>query len=88
MHDLKSIRVSCSFAHLGFESQTHVAGGLILCALRSYPREHGLETAALAAQYVGGSGVVLALDVAGFEGGFPLKCVDDSMDAGVRCVYF
>ena len=71
---------------LGFESQIHVAGGLILCALRSYPREHGLETAALAARFVSG-GVVLAMDVAGFEGGFPLKCADDSMDAGVRCVY-
>lgn len=67
----------------GFEDQNHVAGGLILCALRSYCREHGLETAALAARYIGG-GVVLAMDVAGFEGGFPLKCADDSMDAGVR----
>ena len=27
---------------------------------------------------------MLAMDVAGFEGGFPLKCADDSMDAGVR----
>ena len=71
------------FTLLGFEDQDDVAGGLILCALRSYPREHGLETAALAARYVGG-GVVLAMDVAGFEGGFPLNCADDAMDAGVR----
>ena len=75
------------FTPSGFEDQNHVAGGLVLCALRSYPREHGLETAALAARYIGG-GAVLAMDVAGFEGGFPLKCGDDSMDAGVRCDYY
>ena len=68
---------------LGFQEQKCVAGGLILCALRSLSKEHGVETAELAARYVAG-GVVLAMDVAGFEGGFPLKCAADPMDAGAR----
>jgi adenosine deaminase len=48
----------------------HVIGGIIVCALRTKPEEHGVEMAELAAQHVG-KGVV-GFDIAGEEGPHPL----------------
>ncbi len=55
----------------GFSSQTLVSGGLIVCALRSLGREHGIEMATLARKWD-----VAGFDVCGHEGQFPLH--DDS----------
>lgn len=46
-------------------------GGFILCALRSMTEEHCIETAKLAAKFLGKG--VLGMDVAGDEGSFPLN---------------
>ena len=63
-------------------------GGVIICALRSYTQQHAEEMADLAGKYLQKpsdelTGVV-GYDVAGFEGGFPLKCKNDTMVRGVE----
>ena len=54
-------------------------GGVILCALRSHPAQHGTEMVALARRMIddpiqcGTAGWVVGFDVAGDEGNYPLQ---------------
>jgi len=53
------------------EQPVVLSGGIILCALRSLPAEHSMETAQLAKRFLFKAGVV-GFDIAGDEGSFPL----------------
>ena len=66
----------------GFRAQSDVAGGVIVCALRSKDKEHGVEMAELAAKYLQPNGRVVGFDVAGDEGSYPLYSEDHPMYAG------
>ena len=50
------------------------SGGVIICALRSYSREHSLEMAELACElFQESKGVICGFDLAGDEGTYPLS---------------
>ena len=55
------------------ESNINVAGGIILCALRSFPIEKAFETLELCKNMEG----VVGFDIAGDEGSYPLKLFTD-----------
>lgn len=57
-------------------------GGIILCALRSYPPEHVTQIADLARKYKGRG--VIGIDLAGDEGTYPMSLHKDALAEAVR----
>ena len=60
----------------------NIRGGVIICALRSYPVEHTIEMAELAAAWLG-KGVV-GFDIAGDEGAFALDIHESGIKEALR----
>ena len=60
----------------------NIRGGVIVCALRSYPVEHTIEMAELAAAWLG-KGVV-GFDIAGDEGAFALDIHESGIKEALR----
>lgn len=59
-----------------------VRGGVLLCALRSFDREHATGTFRLARRWLGRG--VIGADVAGDEGSYPLSLLKDEIQACVQ----
>ena len=70
----------------GYRSQETVLGGVVVCALRSKTKEHGVKMAKLAGKYLQRSAAdpvgVVGFDIAGDEGSYPLSSPKHSMVAG------
>jgi len=55
------------------ETGSSIEGGVIVCALRSFPEAHAVEMAELAAEFLQSKPGVCGFDVAGDEGNYPLS---------------
>ena len=90
LHTLEGLRPEQAVEAVlaGYRGQTQVRGGVVLVALRSSSREHGVQMARLAARYLQHRAEdpvgVVGLDVAGDEGSFPLASDQAPMAGGVR----
>ena len=90
LHTLEGLRPEQAVEAVlaGYRGQTQVRGGVLLVALRSSSREHGVQMARLAARYLQHRAEdpvgVVGLDVAGDEGSFPLASDQAPMAGGVR----
>ena len=54
------------------QKKTGIEGGVIVCALRSYPAKHSTDMAELAKEFIGETPGVVGFDIAGDEGNYPL----------------
>ena len=61
------------------QKKTGIEGGVIVCALRSYPSSHSVAMAELAKEFHGKSPGVVGFDVAGDEGNYPLAGMMDGV---------
>ena len=66
------------------QEQVDIEGGVIVCALRSYPTSHSVQMAKLASEFLNCTPGVVGFDVAGDEGSFPLALMMDGVEEAKR----
>ena len=66
------------------QEKVNIEGGVIVCALRSYPTEHSVEMAQLASEFLDRTPGVVGYDIAGDEGSYPLSLMMDGIKEAKR----